>query len=139
MAKRRDFPELIDLDSKCFGTNRKKLLEPIFHNNSNLCCFSTEGGETIGYVAAKVYDKMAEVGPLVCHANRVKDAVLLLKAILNRLSGREVFLYIPKKETELLNLLYQAGLKKDFSVMRMVSGPAIARNCIYTAESLERG
>jgi GNAT superfamily N-acetyltransferase len=138
-AKKRDIPELIDLDCRCFGANRKKLLEPILLKEGNLCYISTENSEITGYVAAKVYDKMAEVGPVICHANRVKEALLLLKTILIRLNGLEVFTYIPKKETELLNMLYKAGLKEDFRVVRMFLGPAIAKNCIYAAESLERG
>ena len=116
-----------------------KLLKPLLRNKGNLCYISTENSEITGYVVAKVYDKMAEVGPLICSANRVKEALLLLKTILIRLSGIEVFTYIPKKETELINMLYQAGFKEYFRVVRMFLGPAIAKNCIYTAESLERG
>jgi hypothetical protein len=71
--------------------------------------------------------------------NRVKEAVLLLKTLLSRLNGLEVFIYVPKKEKSLLNLLYKAGLKEDFRVVRMFLGPTITKNCIYTAESLERG
>jgi hypothetical protein len=104
-----------------------------------LCYVSTEDNEVRGYVAAKVYGKMAEVGPLLCHANRAENALLLLKAVLSRLSGLEVFAYIPKNETALLNVLYEAGLKEDFRVVRMFLGSAIAKTCIYTAESLERG
>ena len=138
-ATKRDIPELIDVDCKCLGANRKKLLESILLNKGNLCYISTENTTITGYVAAKVYDKMAEVGPLICHANRVEEALLLFKTILSRLNGLEVFTYVPKKEATLLNMLYQAGLKEDFRVVRMFLGPAIAKNCIYTAESLERG
>jgi predicted N-acetyltransferase YhbS len=138
-AKRQDLHELIDLDCKCFGANREKLLESILVNKGNLCYISTENSEITGYVAAKVYDKMAEVGPLICHANRVEEAQLLLKTILSRLNGLDVFTYIPKQETELINMLYKAGFKEDFRVVRMFLGPAITKNCIYAAESLERG
>ncbi len=138
-AKRQDIPELIDLDCRCFGANRKKLLEPILLNKGNMCYISTENSEITGYVAAKVYNKIGEVGPLICHANLMEEAVVLLKTVLSRLDGLEVFMYIPKKEVELLNMLYQAGLKEDFRVVRMFLGPATAENCIYAAESLERG
>jgi GNAT superfamily N-acetyltransferase len=138
-ATKRDIPKLIDLDCKCFGANRKKLLEPMFLNKDNLCYISTENSKITGYVTAKVYDKMAEVGPLICHANRGEDALLLLKTILTRLNGLKVFIYVPKKETKLLNMLYQAGFEEDFRVVRMHLGPAIAKDCICTAESLERG
>jgi len=138
-AKKRDVPALIDFDCKCFGANRKKLLEPILFNKRNLCYVSTENNEITGYVAAKLYGKMAEVGPLICHANSVNAAVLLLKNILSRLSGLDVFIYIPKKEKALLTVLCNAGFEEDFRVVRMFLGPAVANNCIYAAESLERG
>jgi predicted GNAT family acetyltransferase len=138
-AKKQDVPGVIGLDCRCFGADRRKLLEPILFNKDNLCYVSTEKNEITGCVVAKVYDRMAEVGPLICRANRVKAAELLLKTILSRLNGLNVFMYIPKKETELLNILNKAGLKEDFRVVRMFMGSAVAKNCIYTAESLERG
>ena len=138
-ATKQDLPELVDLDRECFGANRKKLLENIFLGKGNLFYVSTEEGHDTGYVAAKVYDKAAEVGPLVCNAKCVDEALLLLKTILAKLNGFEVFMYIPKKEADLLNVLFQAGLKEDFSLVRMFFGQAVAKNCIYAAESLERG
>ena len=138
-ATKQDIPELIDVDCECFGANRKKLLELMLLNKANLCFVSTERGKITGYVAAKVYGEMAEVGPLICDANRGEDAVLLLKTILTRLNGLETFIYVPKKETVLLNFLYQVGFEEDFRVVRMRLGPAIPANCIYAAESLERG
>jgi len=138
-AKKENFTDIIDFDGQCFGANRKKLLEPILLDKDNLCYISTKNNEITGYVAAKVHNKMAEVGPLICHANRVEAAVLLLKTILNRLNGIDVFIYLPKKENALLNMLHKAGLREDFRALRMFLGPTIAKNCIYTAESLERG
>jgi hypothetical protein len=115
------------------------LLKLILLNKSNLCYVLTQNNEIKGYVAAKVYGEMAEVGPLICNTNRAEDALLLLKTVLGRLNGLEVFMYIPKKETAFLNMLYGAGLKEDFRVVRMFLGSAIAKTCIYAAESLERG
>jgi len=138
-AKKQDVPALIDFDSHCFGAQRKKLLEPILLERGNLCYISADDHEIIGYVAAKVYDEMAEVGPLICQSNRVDAAMMLLKTILSRLKGLDVSIYLPKKETALLDMLTKAGFKEDFRVARMFLGPAIAKNCIYMAESLERG
>jgi ribosomal protein S18 acetylase RimI-like enzyme len=138
-AEKQDIPKIVDFDCRCFGANRQKLLEAILVNADNLCYVSIENGEVTGYVAVKVDGGMAEVGPLMCDVNREVEAVLLLKAILSRLNGLDIFIYIPKKETELLNVLYEAGFKEDFRLVRMFLGPAIANNCICAAESLERG
>jgi GNAT superfamily N-acetyltransferase len=138
-AKQQDAPEVIDFDSQCFGANRNKLLEPILLDTGNLCYISTENEGIAGYVAAKVYGPMAEVGPLICHANYVEAAAVLLKTILSRLNGLAVSMCIPKKEAALLNMLSKAGFREDFGLVRMFLGPAVAKNCIYMAESLERG
>jgi hypothetical protein len=46
---------------------------------------------------------------------------------------------LPKKEIALIATLSNAGFKEEFSVVRMFFGPNAAKNCIYLAESLERG
>ena len=139
MAKKEDVPEITLFDCQCFRANRQKLLEAILLNKNNLCYLSTENNVVVGYVAAKVYGKMAEVGPLICPAKSVDEALLLVKAILSKLNGFEILVCVPKKETKLLNILLQTGLKEDFRVVRMFLGPEIAKNCICIAESLERG
>ncbi len=138
-ANDQDVPAIINFDCQYFGANRKKLLKLILLNKYNLCYISTENSEITGYVATKVHGKTVEVGPLICQADREEEAELLLKTVLSRLSDLEVFMYIPEKETSLLNILHKAGLKEDFRVVRMFSGPAVKKNCIYAAESLERG
>jgi N-acetylglutamate synthase-like GNAT family acetyltransferase len=138
-AERKDIPEIVDLDCKCFGANRRKLLEPIFLNRKNFCYIITENKAITSFVFAKVYGEIAEVGPLICQANHQESAALLLKNVLNRLSSLSVFMYIPKKEKPLLVMLGEMGFEKDFRVVRMFMGPAIAKNCIYAPESLERG
>jgi ribosomal protein S18 acetylase RimI-like enzyme len=138
-AIKRDAAALIDFDCRCSGAYRKKLLEPILFNTGNLCYVSTDDGEIIGFVAAKAYEEMAEVGPLVCRQNRVDVAVALLKTVLCKLRNLDVFTCAPVEETALLETLFKAGFREDFRVTRMFLGPAVAKSCIYLAESLERG
>jgi GNAT superfamily N-acetyltransferase len=128
-----------EFDSRCFGGDRKKLLESIILEEGNLSHFKSEGDEVVGYVAATVYGKMAWVGPLVCLESKVDVAVLLLKAVLSNLAGKSVYTVLPKKETILADMLFNAGFREDFSVSRMFLGQAVAKNCVYMAESLERG
>ena len=52
-------------------------------------------------MAATVYEKMAWVGPLICQAGHVDEAVSLLKAVLAKLAGLSVYAVLPKKETAL--------------------------------------
>ena len=43
--------------------------------------FHAENGEIAGFIVAKVYEKMAEIGPLVCQREHDDVAVELLKTM----------------------------------------------------------
>ena len=130
---------IIKFDSTWFGGDRKKLLKSIIYEEGNLCYYISEGEKVIGYVTCTVYEKMAWVGPLVCQEGKVDVASLLLKSVLSKIEGKSVYLVLPKKERTLRDMLSNFGFKEDFSVVRMFLGSNTAKNCIYLAESLERG
>ena len=48
-------------------------------------------------------------------------------------------MYLPAAETELLDVAFKAGFKEEFRLSRMFLGSVVAKNCVYIAESLERG
>ncbi|HUK84707.1 MAG TPA: GNAT family N-acetyltransferase [Candidatus Acidoferrum sp.] len=133
------FQSIIKFDSTCFGGDRKKLLKSIIYEEGNLCHYVSESGKVVGYIASTVYKKMAWVGPMVCQESKVEVASLLLKSVLSKLRGKNVYLALPKKEFAFMDILFNVGFKEDFSVVRMFLGANTARNCIYLAESLERG
>jgi len=138
-VEKKDIQKIIDYDSACFGASRRKLLEPILFDPDNLCYFYTENGNVFGYVVAKLYRGMAELGPLVCQQGRSDIAINLLRTILNKLEGLEVSMCIPQKEKAILNMLIQWGFTENFRVARMFFGMPSVRECIFAAESLERG
>jgi GNAT superfamily N-acetyltransferase len=133
------FQVIAKFDEDCFGGDRAKLLESIILEQGNLGYYLSKRTGVVGYIAATVYETMAWVGPLMCQESHVDDASKLLKVILGKLSGKRVFAALPRKETALLEMLSVNGFKEVFSVVRMYLGSNSARNCIYLAESLERG
>jgi len=126
-------------DTRSFGGDRRKLLESIILEEGNLSFFKSESKTVVGYAAATVIDKRAWVGPLMCQKGKVDVAAMLLKEVLSNLAGKSVYLVLPKKETTLASMLFNVGFEEDFSVSRMFLGEVVAKNCIYMAESLERG
>jgi GNAT superfamily N-acetyltransferase len=126
-------------DMDCFGGDRKKLLESILMAEGNLGYFVLEKEEVVGYATAKVYLGMAEIGPLMCQENRGEIALRLINVLLGKMANLDVYLCLPKKDTPLFNALLKIGFKEAFHVTRMYFGPSVAKNCIYSAESLERG
>ena len=139
LASIDDIPAIISLDSLCFGADRKKLLKPLLSETNNLCYVSTDERGIVGYAIAKVYNEMAEIGPLVCKETFSNNAMLLIRTILSKLKRLDVSIYLPRKEATVLAWLLDAGFHEDFQLARMLSGRPVANNCIYLAESLERG
>jgi GNAT superfamily N-acetyltransferase len=131
--------EIEKFDNDFFGGNRAKLLESVILEKGNLSYCCIENGQVIGYVAATVYEKMAWVGPLICKAGKTEVANSLVTTVLSKLNGLSIYAAFPKKEIMLSNLFTKFGFKEEFSVSRMFFGENVSKNCIYLAESLERG
>ncbi len=135
----QDISRIINFDAMCFGASRKKSLRCLLEDKNNFFYFASEGEVIVGFVAAKVYKEMAEIGPLMCTKSKASAAESLLKTALRRLAGSGAYLYIPKEEDALINIAIKAGFKIKFSLVRMFLGPSVAKDCVYIAESLERG
>jgi len=138
-SRNEDVSRLFAFDAKCYGSDRSKLLKSILEDKENMCYISNENGQILGFAMAKVYQGMAEIGPLICTSKHTVSSVALLRTILNRLKGLEVFIYLSMKHKALLDFLLESGFQKDFEVSRMFLGSVKAEDCICLAESLERG
>jgi hypothetical protein len=139
IAQKKDFPKLFEFDQVCLGFNRYKTLNPIFSHQNNFTYFYVQNNLIKGYLVTKIDNTQAEIGPLVFRLDHEFVAVDLLKSVLSTLSGFDVFIYVPKQNKVLIDLLLNFGLKKDINLVRMFLGPTININCLYLPESLERG
>ncbi len=138
-ASKSNVAAIVDFDGYFFGANRGKLLETILSHPNNLCYPIFKASKVIAYVIAKVHKELVELGPLVCDPKQLDAAVSLVNAVLDQLKGQKVFTCISEDETSLIDLLSNAGCTKNFQVARMFLGTPVAKDCIYLAESLERG
>jgi GNAT superfamily N-acetyltransferase len=136
---KEDIPALIDLDRRCFGWERKKLLKHLLLDKANLSYLSLHNCELAGFAAAKVYDATAEIGPVVCNPEHPDVAVDLLRTLLNSLRKLDIYVYVPVEAKSLLTPLLDCGLKEKVFVKRMFLGSINAQSCVYFPESLERG
>jgi predicted N-acetyltransferase YhbS len=139
ILEKHEIPEIVDFDRRCFKGYRKKLLEQILQNKENLCFVAKDNTKLVGYVAAKVYGDVAEVGPLVCLQEQPKTASKLLAEVLSKLNGSRAYMSVPVSEKELFDLTSKAGFKEKFRVARMFLGFVVPQDWVYIAESLERG
>jgi len=138
-AGRDDLKQIVDFDQDCFGASRRKVLEPILLDPRNLCYMILKEKQLLGFAAAKAYNRTAELGPVVCSPGRNDVAISLINAALDRLSGSEVSLCLHEREASIVDMLRRRGFSESFKVSRMFYGSPIRKDCIYAAESLERG
>jgi N-acetylglutamate synthase-like GNAT family acetyltransferase len=139
-AEENDLQDILFLDELCFGTSRYKLLKQILQNPDNLCYLDKDNsGQLQGYIMAKIYNEMAEVGPLVCKRNHENMAIEMLKTTLCKLEGLDISIYLPAKEKVIQDFLNRNGFHEEFGLAKMFHGPQIINDYVYIAESLERG
>lgn len=138
-AEIEDTSALVNFDRECFGASREKLLKEILFKENNKCYLSMSSGKIVGYVMAKVYEGLIEVGPLACHKNHTDTGVMLIQTVFSKLKNCDIYTYVPSESKALLNFLLKTGFSEDFRLVRMFLGSKVAANCLYMAESLERG
>jgi GNAT superfamily N-acetyltransferase len=134
-----NLPRIAAFDSLFFGSDRKQLIESIALEEGNAGYYASDRGHVVGFAAATIYDSMAWLGPLTCYPGRYDILGKLVSSILAKTSGRTVYTVTPKTDKVLLDLFASIGFKEEFTVKRMFNGTNLAKNCIYLAESLERG
>jgi GNAT superfamily N-acetyltransferase len=126
-------------DSQFFGGDRSRLIESIALEVGNAGYYVSDRGHVVGYVASTIYDSMAWIGPLICLPSRYDVVGNLVSAVLAKVGGRIVYTVVSKADPVMLGLFSSLGFKEEFAVSRMFLGINPAKNCIYLAESLERG
>lgn len=134
-----NLPEVTRFDEEYFGGNRERVLRSIIEKEGNVGYFIREDKKVVGYVLAKIFPGMVELGPLVCPQNRFDAATKLLNGLLAQTSGKEVYLCLPKNQTAMIRFLLDIGFEEELALVRMFLSKNPSKNCIYIAESLERG
>lgn len=134
-----NLPRIATFDSLFFGSDRTQLIKSIVLEEGNAGYYASDRGHVIGFAAATIYESMAWLGPLTCYPGRYDILGKLVSSILAKTSGRTVYTVAPKNDKMLLDLFASIGFKEEFTITRMFNGVNLAKNCIYLAESLERG
>jgi GNAT superfamily N-acetyltransferase len=136
---RRNMQQIIDCDRFYFGASRKKILKPLLDDPNEVSYVCVDKDKVLGYALAKMYDGTASLGPLACPRDRTDLAISLLEAVLNQLKGAEVSLCLTREAESVVNWLMEHGFVESFHVARMFLHPSAVSDCVYVAESLERG
>jgi GNAT superfamily N-acetyltransferase len=118
--------ELIALDERLFGANRLKVLR-IFYDEFKEYCFTTRvDGRMVGYIMASGAEDEYELGPWICEP-RYQDEFVeeLLKAEMNRLTGKRIELSSPMHNTLVERVLKKYDLQQKGIAIRMGYGKRV--------------
>ena len=115
-------PELIELDRRMTGTDRARLLTRLFEEMPNAVRVLQAAGKLEGFITMRPGANAAQIGP--CIASPQAGPVLLADA-LNRCSGQEVFVDVPRDHIRAVTTLEASGLKAQRHFMRMCRGEPV--------------
>lgn len=133
-----DLPDVINLDKLCIPGSRERLLRRIFTDSRDLCYVARRNKQLMCFIMADWYKK--EIGPWVGHPGHYREAINLLKAVLNKLVGSEVRIGVPANERKILDALRDMNFRDEFKVVRMYHGESLEdTGYLLAMESLERG
>jgi hypothetical protein len=135
---KNDLERIIGFDKLCMGWNRDRMLRRIFKDSNDLCYVARYHGRLQGFIMADWYRQ--EIGPCVSRPEGAEVAVHLFKAVLSKLSRREVRTGVSENTPEIVKALKEMNFKEEFKVVLMYRGePLEDTGCLLAMESLERG
>lgn len=115
-----DFDELIKMDARVFGADRRDLLEWLFEGASHLAFVIKEFGEVRGYCFGRIGEHYVHIGPVV--ASRAELASELVLAALNNCIGQSVLIDIPHFDSDWMKWLESIGFEEQRPFYRMYLG-----------------
>ena len=142
MMTHKDLEDVLELDSRCFGAYRKKILEKIFNGFRGFCWLTASNREVLGYIMGTESATGVEMGPWICDPQYAEKALSLLKAFLSSAKGMKISFGVMARNLELLNKLKELQFEIDFEVIRMFykgKKPTMSKNFILAIGSLDRG
>jgi predicted N-acetyltransferase YhbS len=139
-------PERIfDLDTKCFGADRRKVLSSIVRSQGSLCLAKSNGyarKNLVGYIMASEGEKEFLVGPWVCDPERSEVAEELISAAVSQSKRRRVTVATSLDNTPSIGILEKLRFNKTMEVRKMRKGRNLYNgkpSWIFGVGGLEKG
>lgn len=136
----RDIQAIVELDKRCFGSPRQKLLRDLLTSPAAVTRVALDQGRLISFVTASKFDETVEIGPWASTQGREKEGLQLFRSLGEELSGLQAHVGVPSDRPDLIGFLSDLGFVEEFPVTRMYHGqPLSDMGCTMAMESLERG
>ena len=113
---------VLDLDARCFGANRGRMLRRVFEDFPAYCFVACEEGGVRGYIMAKRGESNVRIGPWVCEPSRPELAGGLLRRMMDATSGERLWIGVPEGNRASVEILTEHGFSSLPSSLRMCYG-----------------
>jgi len=113
---------VMDLDARCFGANRGRMLRRVFRDFPEHCFVACEEGVVRGYIMVKRGESNVRIGPWVCEPSRVELAGGLLRRMMDSAAGERLWIGVPEGNRASVEILVAQGFSGLPSSLRMCYG-----------------
>lgn len=122
--KPSDLDEVSQLDQRCFGADRSRIIRQAYQDFPDLCFVSYDEGELAGYIMAKTAAKTSKIGPWGCRADErgMSRAEPLFQTAITALRDKPVSVGVIEKNEMSLAILLKYGFRETPCSARMYLG-----------------
>jgi ribosomal protein S18 acetylase RimI-like enzyme len=115
-----EWDEVVAFDAPVFGAERARVLRSLSRRNPDLCFVARGPAGVTGYLIAREGQNAVQLGPWV--AREPATAEGLLRAFLQRVKGRRVFVDVPQPNAPARDLMEKLGFTVQRGFTRMHLG-----------------
>jgi predicted N-acetyltransferase YhbS len=137
--------QLFELDTKCFGADRRKVLASMVRSQGWLCLAKFNGytrKNLVGYIMAGEGENEFLIGPWVCDPERNEVAEELINAAVTQSKKRKVTVATSLENIPCIKILEELKFKKTMEVRKMRKGRNLYNgkpSWIFGVGGLEKG
>jgi GNAT superfamily N-acetyltransferase len=136
---------LFELDGKCFGADRRKVIASMVRSKGGLC-FARFDGYTkknlVGFIMASEGEKEFQIGPWVCDPDRIEVAEELISAVISQCKKRKITVATALGNSPSTSILEKLRFNKTMDVTKMLKGRNLYNgqpSWIFAVGGLEKG
>jgi predicted N-acetyltransferase YhbS len=136
---------LFELDGKCFGADRRKVIASMVRSKGGLCLARFDGytkKNLVGFIMANEGEKEFQIGPWVCDPDRVEVAEELISAAISQSKKRKITVATALENSPSTSILEKLRFNKTMDVTKMLKGRNLYNgqpSWIFAVGGLEKG
>ncbi len=122
----KEMPRIADFDREYFGGDRMRVLKRLYQASPELCFYSQEDSQILGYIISYEMETGYRIGPWICKPHGVRFPVIareLLLTCMNSIEvGTKIYVGVPETNNTAIRILHNLGFTMTAKCIRMRFG-----------------